>query len=141
MSVTFTNKEDGGDAGEHLALRKRREIVKRRSSVAEGGAIHAFCWTLLPMSEARELACTGRSSDANWGASVGTNGIGEIASYSGDALNLEESTQGFVPAVFPYDNYPGATGLTGSLFDLKRELVAWACELVNSCGSRLGCPA
>ena len=121
------------------------ELCASRDQALDGfiGAAHAmhFIAALLTMSELRDLGRTVGSSDASWCTIVGTNGRGEMASFSDEALNLEESIQVFVPTVFLYDNYPGGTGLTGSLFDLKKEVVARARELVDSCECRLGCPA
>ena len=47
----------------------------------------------------------------------------------------------FQPTVFLYDNYPGGIGLSAPLYDLRRELVRKAHELVTACECAHGCPA
>ena len=43
--------------------------------------------------------------------------------------------------MFLYDNYPGGIGLSTPLYDLRRELVRQAHELVTACECLYGCPA
>lgn len=45
------------------------------------------------------------------------------------------------PTLFFYDRYPGGVGLSERLYDLHRELLRQAEELISSCGCLSGCPA
>ena len=108
------------------------------------GAAHAmhFIAALLTMSELRDLGRTVGSSDASWCTTVGMNGRGELVPFTDQALTLDDlSDPLFNPTVFLYDNYPGGTGLTASLFDLKQEVIARAHELIDTCECTMGCPA
>ena len=54
-----------------------------------------------------------------------------------DALHAER----FSPTVFLYDNYPGGIGLTQPLYEIRRQVVADARDLIDACGCQFGCPA
>jgi len=60
---------------------------------------------------------------------------------AGEALDGESLAQQFKPTVFLYDNYPGGVGLSTPLYDLRREVVSRAHDLVSACGCKYGCPA
>ena len=46
-----------------------------------------------------------------------------------------------MPTIYLYDNFPGGVGLSEPLWSRQRELVLRACELVERCDCRAGCPA
>ena len=45
------------------------------------------------------------------------------------------------PTVYLYDRYPGGTGLARKIFDLDREILAAALEVVRGCHCDSGCPS
>ena len=119
------------------------EVFPSKEQALDGfiGAAHAmhFIAALLTMSETRDLGRAVGSADAHWGTTVGANGRSEIAAFPGEEANT--SIGAFVPTLFLYDNYPGGTGLTASLSELKSDVVRHAVELVERCECRVGCPA
>jgi DEAD/DEAH box helicase domain-containing protein len=106
------------------------------------GAAYAMHYVaaFLTMSEPHDLGRAVGSSDATWFATVGVRGRGQTK------MLLEDGSEGapsrhFQPTVFLYDNYPGGIGLSTPLYDLRRELVRKAHELVTACECAHGCPA
>lgn len=47
----------------------------------------------------------------------------------------------FTPNIFIYDNYPGGIGLSPSLFDLEKKLLAASLETLLACPCYEGCPS
>lgn len=92
------------------------------------------------MSEPQDLGRAVGDGDADWFATVGPNGRGQMRDLEGRELGLESRGR-FRPAVFLYDNYPGGVGLSAPLFDQRDAVVEGARALVAGCGCRHGCPA
>ncbi len=107
------------------------------------GAAHAmhFVATLLTLSEPRDLGRAVGNSDATWVSTVGPGGRREVHTPGGDRADLDAAGERFHPTVFLYDNYPGGIGLSEPLYELRREVVSRARDLVAGCGCRHGCPA
>lgn len=107
------------------------------------GAAYAmhFVAGLLTMSEPHDLGRAVGDGDATWFATVGPHGRGQMRNAAGEALDGESLAQQFKPTVFLYDNYPGGVGLSTPLYDLRREVVSRAHDLVSACGCKYGCPA
>jgi DEAD/DEAH box helicase domain-containing protein len=106
------------------------------------GAAYAMHYVaaFLTMSEPHDLGRAVGSSDATWFATVGVRGRGQPKMLLEDGSESEPSRH-FQPTVFLYDNYPGGIGLSTPLYDLRRELVWKAHELVTACQCAHGCPA
>ena len=94
---------------------------------------------LVTMSEPHDLGRAVGDGDAEWFATVGAAGRGQLRSFDGSELNPDAQGQ-FNPAVFLYDNYPGGVGLSTPVFDQRREIVAQARRMVADCNCRFGCP-
>jgi DEAD/DEAH box helicase domain-containing protein len=95
---------------------------------------------LLMMSEPHDLGRAVGNGDATWFATVGVMGRGQAKSFGGEEMDIQHQ-QEFKPTVFLYDNYPGGVGLSAPLFDMQKEVVQKARELVQACSCHYGCPA
>ena len=92
------------------------------------------------MSEPQDLGRAVGDGDAQWFATVGANGRGQMRRLDGTELDPEAEGR-FRPAVFLYDNYPGGVGLSAPLFESRAAIVHGARALVEACECRCGCPA
>ncbi|HHV97006.1 MAG TPA: DEAD/DEAH box helicase [Clostridiaceae bacterium] len=45
------------------------------------------------------------------------------------------------PTIYIYDNYPGGVGFSDKLFDLHKEILKTAEEMIKHCGCEEGCPS
>jgi len=45
------------------------------------------------------------------------------------------------PTIYIYDNYPGGVGFSEKMFELRRDLLQAALELIQGCGCEKGCPS
>ncbi len=95
---------------------------------------------LLTLSERHDLGRAVGDAGSTWFATVEADGRGGLRSPDGDAMD-PAAMRSFEPTVFLYDNYPGGIGLSAPLFDLRREVVARARDLVAACDCAHGCPA
>jgi DEAD/DEAH box helicase domain-containing protein len=95
---------------------------------------------LRTMSEPHDLGRAVGDGDAQWFATVGPNGRGQLRSAEGAEI-APDAVGRFRPAVFLYDNYPGGVGLSAPLFDQRAAVVRSALEMVAGCDCRYGCPA
>ncbi|MFP4615656.1 MAG: DEAD/DEAH box helicase [Thiohalorhabdus sp.] len=113
---------------------------------------------LRAMCEPGDLGRAVGDGDAEWFATVGASGRGQIKHFDGSegdpgsvspetkdlgaARSGDPEAQGrFVPALFLYDNYPGGVGLSAPLFDQREAIVQQARQLVAACDCAHGCPA
>ncbi len=96
---------------------------------------------LLTMSERQDLGRAVGDAGSTWFATVGPDGRGTPKAFDGEDVDLDQVSREFRPTVFLYDNYPGGIGLSAPLFDLRREVVRRAHELVGACECAHGCPA
>lgn len=62
----------------------------------------------------------------------------KIIPDAASAICLQPS---FTPNIFIYDNYPGGIGLSPSLFDLEKKLLAASLETLLACPCYEGCPS
>lgn len=106
------------------------------------GAAHAMHQVaiLMQMAEPRDLGRAVGDGEAEWFATVGAAGRGQIRSPEGGEIAPEQADR-FRPALFLYDNYPGGVGLSAPLFDQRDTVVARAHALIQGCDCRHGCPA
>ncbi len=92
------------------------------------------------LSEPRDIGRAVGDGNAEWFASVGTNGRGQLRNSAGEALETEQLA-GFTPTLFLYDNYPGGIGISAPLFAHRHLIVADAQALVSVCACTHGCPS
>ncbi|MEO1767069.1 DEAD/DEAH box helicase [Thiobacter aerophilum] len=96
---------------------------------------------LLTMAEPHDLGRAVGDAGSTWFATVGADGRGAPKAFDGETVDLDRLSREFRPTVFLYDNYPGGIGLSAPLFDLRREVVRRARDLVAACECAHGCPA
>lgn len=127
-----------------LAPQQLDQAFANRQQALDGflGAAYALhhVAALVAMSEPRDLGRAVGDGDAEWFATVGSNGRGQMRDNDGKPLEPDGSER-FRPAVFLYDNYPGGVGLAAPLYEQRNEVRQRALTLVNDCGCRYGCPA
>ncbi len=120
------------------------EAIPSRQQALDGflGAAYAMhhVAALRMMAEPQDLGRAVGDGEAQWFATVGSNGRGQMRDARGDALNPDAETR-FRPAVFLYDNYPGGVGLSAQLFDRRGEIVRDTYRLIDACDCKHGCPS
>ncbi len=79
-------------------------------------------------------------SQHTWFAVTGPNGRGRAQAFDGGTIDIEQSTQAFLPTVFLYDNYPGGIRLSTPLYNLRATVVTKTHDLIAACPCLLGCP-
>jgi DEAD/DEAH box helicase domain-containing protein len=104
-----------------------------------GYAMHIVA-AMRMLSEPRDIGRAVGDGNAEWFATVGANGRGQMRNRDGDALDPGQ-LQRFTPTLFLYDNYPGGIGISTPLYQNRRAIVADAQTLVNACECAYGCPA
>ncbi len=95
---------------------------------------------LLMMSEPQDLGRAVGDGDAQWFATVGVHGRGQLRNLEGVELDAETQAR-FRPAVFLYDHYPGGVGISAPLYGQCQRVVRDAHALVSACGCVHGCPS
>jgi DEAD/DEAH box helicase domain-containing protein len=103
-----------------------------------GYALHIVA-AMRMLSEPRDIGRAVGDGNADWFASVGANGRGQLRNRDGDALDPAQLPQ-FTPTLFLYDNYPGGIGISAPLFDIQAAVVRDAQVLVQVCECTHGCP-
>ena len=115
-----------------------------RSRALDGflGAAYALhhVAALVTMAEPGDLGRAVGDAEATWFATAGPNGRGQMRGPDGEKMD-PSGRDGFRPAAFLYDNYPGGVGLSAPLYDQRDEVLARARELVDACSCAHGCPA
>jgi DEAD/DEAH box helicase domain-containing protein len=104
-----------------------------------GYALHIVA-AMRMLSEPRDIGRAVGDGNADWFATVGANGRGQLRNRDGDALDPAQLPQ-FTPTLFLYDNYPGGIGISAPLFDLQAAIVRDAQQLVHACECAHGCPS
>ncbi|MGH8683202.1 MAG: DEAD/DEAH box helicase [Burkholderiales bacterium] len=109
------------------------------------GAAHAVhrIAVLLSAAEPRDIghAVGDGGPEGAWVAAAGADGRAEPRTLDGAAAELADTSRAFRPTLYLYDNYPGGIGIAAPLFDLRRQVIERATELVAQCACRHGCPA
>jgi DEAD/DEAH box helicase domain-containing protein len=96
--------------------------------------------TMRMLSEARDIGRAVGDGDAQWFATLGNSGRGQLSDASGTTIDPSELPQ-FTPTLFLYDNYPGGIGITAPLYDNRFVIVSDAQHLIEACDCEHGCPA
>lgn len=102
-------------------------------------ALHHIA-VLMAMAEKRDIGRAVGDANGEWFAAVGRDGRGSLKSFQ-DEPARHSSIREFTPTLFLYDSYPGGVGLATLLYDLRKNLLRQAHELVAACGCTFGCPA
>jgi DEAD/DEAH box helicase domain-containing protein len=121
---------DAAFASRHMAL---------DGFLGAGYAMHIVA-AMRMLSEPRDVGRAVGDGNAEWFATVGTNGRGQMRNSAGEAVDPGQLRQ-FTPTLFLYDNYPGGIGISAPLFDIRSAIVADARQLVGACACRHGCPS
>jgi DEAD/DEAH box helicase domain-containing protein len=104
-----------------------------------GYALHIVA-AMRMLSEPRDIGRAVGDGNAEWFASVGTNGRGQMRNNDGEAVD-PLAMQRFTPTLFLYDNYPGGIGISAPLFEHRAAVVTDAQALVGACECAHGCPS
>lgn len=104
-----------------------------------GYALHLAA-TVRMLSEPRDIGRAVGDGNAEWFATVGSSGRGQMLNQEGEAIDPMKLQQ-FTPTLFLYDNYPGGIGISSPLFEAKKDILTDALVLVKSCECRYGCPS
>ena len=104
-----------------------------------GYALHIVA-AMRMLSEARDIGRAVGDGNADWFATVGANGRGQLRDSEGEAID-PMVVQRFTPTLFLYDNYPGGIGISAPLFEKRDAIVADAQTLVDACECTHGCPS
>ncbi len=127
-----------------LAPAALERAFRQRQQALDGflGAAYAMhhVAALRTLAEPHDLGRAVGDGDAQWFATVGSDGRGQLRGAEGGELDPEQESR-FKPALFLYDNYPGGIGLSAPLYDQRQAVVADARALVAACGCRYGCPS
>jgi len=104
-----------------------------------GYALHIVA-AMRMLSEPRDIGRAVGDGNAEWFATVGSNGRGRLLNKDGEAVD-PMGLQRFTPTLFLYDNYPGGIGISAPLFENRAAIVADAQALVGACECAHGCPS
>jgi DEAD/DEAH box helicase domain-containing protein len=104
-----------------------------------GYALHIVA-AMRMLSEPRDIGRAVGDGNADWFATVGSNGRGQLRNSDGEALD-PLALQRFTPTLFLYDNYPGGIGISAPLFENRAAVVTGAQALVGACECAHGCPS
>jgi DEAD/DEAH box helicase domain-containing protein len=104
-----------------------------------GHALHIVAAMRL-LSEPRDIGRAVGDGNAEWFATVGAAGRGQLRDPGGAALDPGQLAR-FTPTLFLYDNYPGGIGIAAPLYEHRDAVVAGARQLVAACGCAHGCPS
>jgi DEAD/DEAH box helicase domain-containing protein len=103
-----------------------------------GYALHIVA-AMRMLSEPGDIGRAVGDGNAEWFASVGAGGRGQLLDRDGAALDAGQLAR-FTPTLFLYDNYPGGIGISAPLYENRNAIVAGARQLVDACGCTHGCP-
>ncbi len=104
-----------------------------------GYALHIVA-AMRMLSEPQDIGRAVGDGNAEWFATVGANGRGQMRNSEGEALD-PMGLQRFTPTLFLYDNYPGGIGISTPLFENRTAIVEDAQALVHACECAHGCPS
>jgi DEAD/DEAH box helicase domain-containing protein len=119
------------------AIASRQEALD--GFLGAGYAMHIVA-AMHMLSEPQDIGRAVGDGNADWFATVGANGRGQMRNSAGDAVDPGQQ-QHFTPTLFLYDNYPGGIGLSAPLFENRAAIVTAAQQLVGACACRHGCPS
>jgi DEAD/DEAH box helicase domain-containing protein len=125
------------DRGEETAPAMSRQQALD-GFLGAGYALHIVA-AMRMLSEARDIGRAVGDGNAEWFATVGANGRGQLRNSDGEAIDPGQ-LQRFTPTLFLYDNYPGGIGISAPLFEYRHAIVADAKALVSACECAHGCP-
>jgi len=125
------------DRGEETAPAMSRQHALD-GFLGAGYALHIVA-AMRMLSEARDIGRAVGDGNAEWFATVGANGRGQLRNSDGEAIDPGQ-LQRFTPTLFLYDNYPGGIGISAPLFEYRHAIVADAKALVSACECAHGCP-
>ncbi|MGD8937241.1 MAG: DUF1998 domain-containing protein, partial [Thiogranum sp.] len=120
-----------------LAFDSRQQALD--GFLGAGYAMHIVA-AMRMLSEPRDIGRAVGDGNAQWFATVGANGRGQLLDRDGEAVDPAEIRR-FTPTLFLYDNYPGGIGISAPLFDKRDTIVRDARQLVAACDCAHGCPA
>jgi len=103
-----------------------------------GYALHIVA-AMRMLSEPGDIGRAVGDGNAEWFATVGAGGRGQLRERDGSALDPGQLAR-FTPALFLYDNYPGGIGISAPLYANRDVIVAGARQLVSACECAQGCP-
>jgi DEAD/DEAH box helicase domain-containing protein len=103
-----------------------------------GYALHIVA-AMRMLSEPRDIGRAVGDGNAEWFATVGASGRGQMRNNDGEAVD-PLALQHFTPTLFLYDNYPGGIGISAPLYEQQAAIVNDARQLVNACECAHGCP-
>lgn len=92
------------------------------------------------LSEPQDIGRAVGDGGAEWFATVGSNGRGQLRSPEGKALD-PLALPSFSPTLFLYDNYPGGIGLSQPMHDKRAMIITDTLELIRACACTHGCPS
>ncbi len=104
-----------------------------------GYALHIVA-AMRMLSEPQDIGRAVGDGNAEWFATVGSNGRGHLLNKDGETMD-PNSLQRFTPTLFLYDNYPGGIGISAPLFENRAAIVADTQALVTACECAHGCPS
>ncbi|MEJ2405390.1 MAG: DEAD/DEAH box helicase [Candidatus Thiodiazotropha sp.] len=104
-----------------------------------GYAIHIVA-TLRMLSEPRDIGRAVGDGEAQWFATLGSQGRGRMLNAAGETLDPTQLPR-FAPTLFLYDNYPGGIGISEPLYQQRDAIVRDALALVTACDCSHGCPS
>ncbi|MET0026404.1 MAG: DEAD/DEAH box helicase [Candidatus Thiodiazotropha sp.] len=104
-----------------------------------GYAIHIVA-TLRMLSEPRDIGRAVGDGEAQWFATLGSQGRGHMIDASGETLDPARLPR-FAPTLFLYDNYPGGIGISEPLYQQRGAIVGDALGMVEGCDCSHGCPS
>ena len=103
-----------------------------------GYALHIVA-AMRMLSEPRDIGRAVGDGNAEWFATVGASGRGQLLNRDGETVDPGQLAR-FTPTLFLYDNYPGGIGISAPLFAVQNTIVADARQLVSACECAHGCP-
>ena len=118
------------------ALASRQQALD--GFLGAGYALHIVA-AMRMLSEPRDIGRAVGDGNAEWFATVGANGRGQMRNSDGEAVD-PLALQHFTPTLFLYDNYPGGIGISAPLFEQRATVVTDAQALVAACECAHGCP-
>ena len=121
----------------HAGFASRQQALD--GFLGAGYALHIVA-AMRMLSELRDIGRAVGDGNAEWFATVGANGRGQMRNSDGEAIDPGQ-LQRFTPTLFLYDNYPGGIGISAPLFENRAAIVADAQALVSACDCAHGCPS
>jgi len=93
---------------------------------------------LLMLSEPRDIGRAVGDGDAQWYATIGPAGRGQVHNDTGEPVS--HLPLQFTPTIFLYDNYPGGIGLSRALYLQREDVITQSKQMIERCDCHFGCP-